>query len=140
MRILQVVHGFPPREWAGTELVTLHLSQALRARGHQVTVFTRTADLTAVEFSCCEEQMDGLQVVRVVNNYSKTANFRLLYDCSFFNSSFLRLLARLRPDVVHFQHFQHLSVRLLQLTVALGYPTVLSLHDFFFSLSPHSAN
>ena len=40
MQVLQVVHGFPPREWAGTELVTLHLSQALRVRGHQVTVFT----------------------------------------------------------------------------------------------------
>ncbi|MBI3801788.1 MAG: glycosyltransferase [Deltaproteobacteria bacterium] len=132
MRVLQVVHGFPPREWAGTELVTLHLSQALRARGHQVTVFTRTADPTTREFSCHEEQMDGLEVVRVVNNYRKAVNLGLLYDSTFFTPPFLRLLARLRPDVVHFQHLQHLSVNLLQLTVALGYPTVLSLHDFFF--------
>src|SRR6266508_3364371 len=101
MQILQIVHGFPPREWAGTELVTLHLSQALRVRGHQVTVFTRTADPTAEEFSCHEEQVDGLEVVRVVNNYSKATNFRLLYDSAFFNLPFLRLLDRLRPDVVH---------------------------------------
>ena len=37
MRIVQVVHGFPPNEWTGTELVTLHLSQALQQRGHEVT-------------------------------------------------------------------------------------------------------
>ncbi|HEV8711471.1 MAG TPA: glycosyltransferase, partial [Candidatus Binatia bacterium] len=132
MRILQVVHGFPPQEWAGTELATLHLSQALRARGHQVTVLTRIGDSGAAEFSLREEQMDGLEVVRVVNNYSKTSTFRLLYKNPFCDATFLRLLDRGCPDVVHFQHLCHLSVSLLPLAVAWGYPTVLSLHDFFF--------
>src|SRR2546426_9245944 len=122
MRILQVVHGFPPKEWAGTELATFYLSQALRARGHQVMVLTRVGDPGAEEFSVREEQMDGLEVVRVVNNYSKTSTFRLVYDSSFFDLAFLRLLDRLRPDVVHFQHLCHLSVSLLPLAVALGYP------------------
>ena len=132
MRILQVVHGFPPQEWAGTELATFHLSQALHARGHQVTVLTRTADPTAAEFSIREETVDGLEVVRVVNNYTKTSTFRLLYDSPFFDAPFRRLLDRLHPEVVHFQHLQHLSVSLLPLATALGYPTMLSLHDFFF--------
>ncbi|MBI3301261.1 MAG: glycosyltransferase family 4 protein [Deltaproteobacteria bacterium] len=132
MRILQVVHGFPPDAWAGTELVTLYLSQALRARGHEVTVLTRTADPGAEDFSVREEQLTGLTVVRVVNNHTHTATFRLFYDNSFFNELFLRLVDRLRPDVVHFQHLAHLSVGLIPLAAALGYPTVLSLHDFFF--------
>lgn len=132
MRILQVVHGLPPCEWAGTELATFHLSQALRARGHQVTVLTRTADPTAAEFSVREETVGGLEVVRVVNNYTPASTFRLLYDSPFFDAPFRRLLDRLCPEVVHFQHLQHLSVSLLPLAAALGYPTVLSLHDFFF--------
>jgi glycosyltransferase involved in cell wall biosynthesis len=132
MRILQVVHGFPPHEWAGTELVTLHLSQALRARGHEVTVFTRTAGL-GEEFSASEEQVDGLAVVRVINNYTQTTTFRLSYENSFFYAPFIQLLDRIQPEIVHFQHVQHLSVSLIPLTVALGYPVVLSLHDFFFS-------
>ncbi|MBI3301264.1 MAG: glycosyltransferase family 4 protein [Deltaproteobacteria bacterium] len=132
MRILQVVHGFPPHEWAGTELVTLHLSQALRARGHQVTVFTRTAAPGAAEFSVREERLDGLEVVRVVNNYMHTSSFRLLYDNPFFDEAFVRLLDRVQPEVIHFQHLQHLSVSLITLAAALGHPTVLSLHDFFF--------
>ena len=132
MRILQVVHGFPPDDWAGTELVTLHLSQALRARGHEVTVLTRVADPAAADFSVREEQVEGLPVVRIVNNYTQTKTFRLFYDNSFYDVPFTHLLQRLQPDVVHFQHLAHLSVSLLSLSVSLGYPTVLSLHDFFF--------
>ena len=38
MNIVQVVHGLPPQERAGTEILTLELSRALQARGHQVTI------------------------------------------------------------------------------------------------------
>jgi len=132
MRILQVVHAFPPREWAGTELLTLHLAQALHARGHHVTVLTRIWDPGAEEFSLSEETRDGLHIVQVVNNYTRTSTFRLCYDNPFFDDLLTQLLHRLQPDVVHFQHLVHLSVSLLSLTAALGYPLVLTLHDFFF--------
>jgi len=133
MRILQVVHGFPPRESAGAELVTFYLSQALRERGHQVTVLTRIEDPEAVEFSVREEQVDGLAVVQIVNNHVQTSTaLRFSYDNSFCDAPFLRLLERFCPEVVHFQHLAHLSVSLIPLAASLGYPTVLSLHDFFF--------
>jgi len=131
MRILQVVHGFPPREWAGMELITYYLSQALRARGHEVTVFTRTGE-DGAEFSVREDLMDGLRVVRVVNHLIRADTFRLGYDNPFFDDIFAQLLAQVRPDVVNFQHLATLSVSLLPLTAALGYPTILNLGDFFF--------
>jgi len=133
MRILQVVHGFPPREAAGAELVTFYLSQALRERGNQVTVLTRIEDPEAAEFSFREEQVDGLGLVQIVNNHIQTATaLRFSYDNSFCDAAFLRLLDRFHPDIVHFQHLAHLSVSLIPLAASLGYPTVLSLHDFFF--------
>ena len=133
MRILQVVHGFPPQEFAGAELVTLYLSQALHDRGHQVTIFTRIADSEAAEFSVREEQMNGFRVVRMVNNHIQTSTaLRFAYDNAFCDAPFLQLLDRFHPDVVHFQHLAHLSVSLIPLAASLGYPTVLSLHDFFF--------
>jgi glycosyltransferase involved in cell wall biosynthesis len=133
MRILQIVHEFPPDAWAGTELVTLQLSRVLQARGHEVTVMTRVADPTAEEFSCREEQRYGLNVITIVNNYTQTTNLSLGYDNHFFENAFVQLLKRRRPDVVHFQHVAHLSVNLISTAVALGYPTVLSLHDFYFA-------
>jgi glycosyltransferase involved in cell wall biosynthesis len=133
MRILQVVHGFPPNEWAGTELVTLHLSQALRARGHDVSVLTRVYDLQSAEGTIHEASYEHLPVFQLVNNYTTSGTFSLLYDNPLFNRPFLQVLEQVRPDVVHFQHLQHLSVSLLRLAPALGYATVLSLHDFFFA-------
>ena len=58
MRIVQVVHGLPPHERAGTEILTLELSRALQARGHQVTIIARTFAPEREEFSLQEEQ-DG---------------------------------------------------------------------------------
>ncbi|MBM4255892.1 MAG: glycosyltransferase, partial [Deltaproteobacteria bacterium] len=133
MHILQVVHGFPPNEWAGTELVTLHLSQALRVRGHEVSVLTRIYDPQRAEGSMHETSYEELPVFQLVNNYTMNTAFRLLYDNPRFNRPFQQLVERLKPDVVHFQHLYNLSVSLLRLTPALGYPTVLSLHDFFFA-------
>ena len=146
MRILQVAHGYPPQEWGGAELVTATLAQALAERGHRVTVFARTADTTAEEFSLRDDEPDApadtdaqvrvvrmVRVVRVVNNLSHVSHFRLEYDSPFLNEAFQRVLAEARPDIVHIQHVGHLSGSLIQVPVQLGYPVVLSLHDFFFA-------
>ena len=134
MNIVQVVHGLPPHERAGTEILTLELSRALQARGHQVTIVARTFAPECEEFSLQEEQDEhGLRIIRIVNNYSRMASFRLHYDNPFFHDIFRRLLDRCRADIVHFQHVAHLSASLLPCVSALGYPTVLSLHDFFFA-------
>jgi rhamnosyltransferase len=41
LRILYVVHGFPPDSHAGTEIYTLNLARGMAARGHTVAVLTR---------------------------------------------------------------------------------------------------
>ena len=135
MRILQVVHGYPPQQRGGVELVTATLAQALVQHGHQVTVFARTADTAAAEFSVQQDapDTDGVRVVRIVNNLSHASHFRLEYDHPFLDEAFLRVLTATRPDVVHVQHVIHLSGSVLRAAAQLGYPVVLSLHDFFFA-------
>lgn len=138
MRILQVVHGYPPEKWGGAELVTATLVQALARRDHAVTVFARTADPAAAEFSVQHDPSDtnghtGVRVVRVVNNLSHASQFRLEYDHPFLDGAFHRVLTDSRPDVVHVQHVVHLSGSVLRTAAQLGYPVVLSLHDFFFA-------
>ncbi len=134
MRIVQVVHGLPPQERAGTEILTLELSRALQARGHQVTIVARTFAPDRAECSLQEEQDEhGLRIIRIVNNYTRTMSFRLRYDNPFFHDIFRQLLHRCRADIVHFQHIAHLSASLVPCVSTLGYPTVLSLHDFFFA-------
>ncbi len=134
MRIVQVVHGLPPQERAGVEILTLELSRALQARGHHVTIIARTFAPECEEFSLQEEQDEsGLRIIRIVNNYTRMASFRLHYDNPFFHDAFRRLLDQCGADIVHFQHVQHLSASLIPGVSSLGYPTVLGLHDFFFA-------
>ncbi len=135
MRILQVVHGYPPEKRGGAELVTATLAQALVRRGHEVTVFARTAAAAAEEFSVRQAapDTDGVRVVRVVNNLSHASHFRLEYDHPFLDEAFQQVLTDTRPDVVHVQHVIHLSGSVLRAAAQLGYPVVLSLHDFFFA-------
>ena len=135
MRILQVVHGYPPQQWGGVELVAATLARALVQHGHQVTVFARTADTAAAEFSVQQDvpDADGVRVVRIVNNLSYASHFRLEYDHPFLDEAFQRVLTDTRPDVVHVQHVIHLSGSVLRAAAQLGYPVVLSLHDFFFA-------
>ena len=44
MKILQVIHGYPMRYNAGSEVYTQTLCHGLAARGHEVHVFTREED------------------------------------------------------------------------------------------------
>jgi len=57
--------------------------------------------------------------------------FLLSFGNRFIERSFARLLDRLEPQVVHFQHLKDLSVSLVTLAHRRGLPTVLTLHDYW---------
>jgi glycosyltransferase involved in cell wall biosynthesis len=131
MKILQVSHGFPPRENAGVELYTFHLSKALAQLGHQVHVFCREEESSKEEFSLSEDEVEGLRVTRVVNNLTRITDPRIFYDNHFFDDAFRMVLKREKPEIVHFQHMIALSGNLIKIAKEQGDPVVLTLHDFF---------
>lgn len=131
MKILQVSHGFPPKENAGVELYTYYLSRALVQLGHQVPLLCRGEDPGREDFSAYEEVVDGLNVTRVVNRLTWLDGYRALYDNHFMDSLFSKTLDQERPEVIHFQHLFGLSAYLIRLAKARGYPVVFTLHDFF---------
>lgn len=131
MRILQVSHGLPPQEKAGVENYTFYLSSALAQLGHSVTVFCREENPNKEEFSVREEEINGLRVIRVVNNLKKIYDPKVYYENRYFDEIFKDILKILKPEVVHFQHFIALSANLIHLAKELGFPTILSIHDSF---------
>ncbi len=141
MRILQVVHGYPPNETGGAELATQTLAEALIGSGHTVGVFARTTDRGAAEFSLKREGNDFRTpdrgstpiVYRIVNNRDQISTFSMEYANPFVNESFRSVLDDFRPDIVHVQHVAHLSGEIITGAARLGYPLVLSLHDLFFA-------
>ena len=131
MKILQVSHGFPPKENAGVELYTLHLSKALTELNHQVVLFCRGDDPGREEFSTYEEAVQGLRVIRAVNRLTQVDSPRVLYDNHFVDKPFVNVLEREKPDLVHFQHLFGLSAHLVRLAKREGVAIAFTLHDYF---------
>jgi len=128
MRILQVIHGYPMRFNAGSEVYTQALSQALAAR-HDVRVFTRQEDPFRPDYAVDDEtDPDHPRVrLRVVNLPRTRDRYRHEgVDCRFDD-----LLAEFRPDVVHVGHLNHLSTSLLEPAARREIPVVFTLHDYW---------
>ena len=131
MRILQVVHGYPPRYNAGSEVYTQTLSRALAAR-HQVMVFSRLEDPFLPPYAeqiGLDEGEPGIAPIplRLIN----IPHFRDRYRHQAVDEAFARCLAEFSPDLVHIQHLSHLSTSVVKEASRRCLPIVYTLHDFW---------
>ncbi len=129
-KILFVVHGFPPETYAGTEVLTLSLAKALARRGHEVVVMHRTGDSTLPNYSLRDSSYDGLRVIQIANHF-QFRSIEETYANPFVESRFREVLAREKPDVVHFEHMIHLSATLPRICREMGIGTIVTLNDFW---------
>jgi glycosyltransferase involved in cell wall biosynthesis len=131
LRILYVVHGFPPDTWAGTEVYTLHLAQAMQRLGHDVLVLARTDVRDGErEFELREDSFQGLRVLRMPRDV-RDQSLRESYRHSHAERVFRDVLAREKPDIVHLQHLLHFSAALPRIARDAGVPNVVTLNDYW---------
>ena len=125
---MQVIHGYPMRYNAGSEVYTQMLCHGLIAR-HEVHVFTREEDPFAPDFRLRVEPdpEDPRITLHVVNNPRNRDRYRE----SGVDWRFAEVLDRLRPDLVHVGHLNHLSTSLPFEAATRGIPVVHTLHDFW---------
>lgn len=128
MRVLLVIHGYPSRYNAGSEVYTQALARALVA-SHAVRVFTRQEDPFVPAYTTTHEADAADPRVRltVVNN----SESRDRYQHSEIDAAFANLLDEFKPDVVHINHVSHLSTSLLARVSERRIPLVFTLHDFW---------
>lgn len=133
MRVLQVVHGFPPWAMGGTEVYTHDLSRALADRcGAEVFVLAREADPSLPEYHVRSEERDGIRLTIVNNTFAAVRSFEDSYRQPEIRRIGATLLDSIRPDVVHVQHLTCLSTDLLVECARRRIPTVVTLNDFWF--------
>ncbi len=131
LRVLFAVHGFPPDTWAGTEVYTLNLAHELARRGHEVAIFTRApAQGGEPDFGVREETFEGLRVLRMTHRLAHPS-LRASYREPRAEEAFRRVLAEVRPDVVHFQHLIHTSIGLVDAARQAGCATLVHCHDYW---------
>lgn len=110
MRVVQVIHGYPMRYNAGSEVYTQTLCHGL-APEHEVHVFTREENPFAPDFTvkkepCADDARVTLHVVNMPNSRDR-------YRQPGVDARFAEVLDSVRPDVVHVGHLNHLSTSLL---------------------------
>lgn len=128
MKILKVIHGYPMRYNAGSEVYSQMLCQGLADR-HEVHVFTREEDPFAPDYRLRIEQDpdDPRITLHLVNNPRNKDRYR----ATEIDQRFAELLDRTRPDVVHVGHLNHLSTSLLREAAGREIPIVYTLHDYW---------
>lgn len=132
MKVLFVVHGFPPVAEAGSEIYADTLARALRTHaGDDVTVFTREADRTRPEYAIREYVRDGIRVIAVNNTFRNVRSFEESYTHPKIAEIFAAILSELRPDVAHVHHLTCLSTLIPERLSAAAVPFVFTLHDYW---------
>lgn len=127
MRILHVVHGFPPHHRHGAELSTLDLARQQLSDGHEVHVLAGERGRLTRELAFERSDYEEIPVTRVWFN-PRSENGFLGHEG--FEDRMRALLRDLRADVVHIQHLKNLSLSVIRAARAEGVPTVLTLRDY----------
>ena len=128
LRVLQVIHGYPMRYNAGSEVYTQGLCHALAAR-HETHVFTRQEDPLAPEYALTQEP--DSEEPHVSLHIVNMARARDGYRHAEVDRHFAALLDELRPDIVHIGHLNHLSTSLVFEARKRRIPMVFTLHDYW---------
>ncbi len=132
MRVLVVVHGFPPAAQGGSEIYAFEHAHALRERHRdEVLVLTREQDPRRAEYSVRREVRDGITVAWVNNTFRCTRSFEETYRNPAIDGIAARLIAEFRPDVAHVHHLTCLSTNIVHILAARGVPVVFTLHDYW---------
>ncbi|MFC1981574.1 glycosyltransferase family 4 protein [Chloroflexota bacterium] len=138
IRILQVVQGFPPRQFGGTEIYTYNLSNEL-ARRHEVHLFYPKWSAKSKNRVSSFIEREQLVIHELnLSNWSflekivRAVDFERSYKNKKVEKVFEDLLNEIKPHIVHFQHLINLSTSLIEVAKSKNISTVLTLHDCWF--------
>jgi glycosyltransferase involved in cell wall biosynthesis len=127
MRILQVIHQFPPYSSQGSEIYCRNLSKQL-SETEDVRVFHISPTAGRWSRRLARESHAGLSTYHCVDGgeYSRLA----AWPNAFLRKSFKTVLDEFDPQVVHFHNYLSLGDDLVSMARSKGTSVVFTLHDF----------
>ena len=130
MRILKVIHGFPPDYMAGSEVYSYHLVKELINQNIETFVFTRVENEFDDNYKTYREKHENIDILRV-NKPKKD----YLYEDKFYDKSIDKIfedyLIEVKPNIVHIGHLSHLSTNIISVIKEHNIPIVYTIHDFW---------
>ena len=126
MRILKIIHGYPPLYSAGSEVYSQSICNEL-CKSHHVLVFTREENPFTPDFSVRAERIHERLEVHFVNMPRAKDG----YCHRELDTHFASILNEFKPDVAHIGHLNHLSTGIVDILNETKTPIVFTLHDFW---------
>ena len=133
-RILLVNHGYPPDFNGGSEVYTQTLALNMQRSGEyaHVSVFAREHDPFRSDFEVrhSKDSLDPDISVFLVNHARESPYGR--YVSAPIDAAFSDLVEKMKPDLVHFGHLNHLSLNLPAIAKRVANAKVIyTLHDYW---------
>ena len=137
MRLLYLVHQFPPQFTTGTEILALESARAVQALGHEVEILT--AELVDSpppgNAPASTDVYQGIRVHRYPyyqpNPLPGCSPHRAEYNNARTQDYLRGALEAFRPDIVHAFHLYRLSAAAFETIADSGIPLIFSVTDFW---------
>jgi glycosyltransferase involved in cell wall biosynthesis/GT2 family glycosyltransferase len=130
-KVVHLVHGWPPRQQAGTELYAYWLAQR-QLQWREVSVFARMADEERAQGECAELVDAGARVRLVTNNFvQRNPVARNALSDRTFDWAFARFLREEKPELIHIHHLAGHAFSLAGVAKRLGVPIVHQIQDWW---------
>jgi len=138
MRILQIVHGLPPEQLAGTEIYCYELSHSLsRQRSwilqqkHQVFIFYRITTENK-PYKVMYRKKGLVHTFGINTPWKDYHQFNNEYQNRKVDAVFYEILRKVKPDIVHIHHLIGLSATIPLILKEKNIPYIMTLHDFWY--------
>jgi glycosyltransferase involved in cell wall biosynthesis len=129
MKVVEVVHGFPPEVVGGTERYVQRITEGLRDRGHQLFVYSGSLKWME-DFTVEAVEREGYELTTVHRNDLYFDRWDKAYN-PLVEENFTQYLETRKPDLVHVHHWVRLTSNLAVIAARAGIPVVVTLHDLY---------
>jgi glycosyltransferase involved in cell wall biosynthesis len=130
MKVVHVIHGYPPYYMAGSEVYTYNLTKEL-SKNLDVFVFSRIEDPYERPYNETDE-INGRINIRRINKPQRDYTLTDKYLDQQIDMAFKKYIDEVQPDIVHIGHLSHLSTNIVKIIKNdCNLPIVYTLHDFW---------
>lgn len=131
MRILHLVHQYPPDHMGGVEIYTRQLARRQVENGHQVWVAAPVSTASTPGLSVTDEER--VAVWRIpAGGRNRLAVFTHSWRQPALTTALDEALTDAQPDIVHIQHLMGWPLPAVQSRLVGRVPYIVTLHDYWF--------
>ncbi len=133
MKILVVNHGYPMKFNAGSEIYTQNLVHGLLRIGHSVRVFSRDENPFLKDFEIISKTRTSPDNIDYRLDLINVARQKDRYQSDGIDEMFDKILSEFKPDIVHINHLNHLSLGIIEIIYRNHIPIIFTLHDYWLA-------